>query len=107
MANGRWQAGRVVAVLVVNDDPAIRSLLREMLQEEGYVVETAEDGQQALSMLRRLPVPLVMVLDDIMPVMDGSKLLEAIAAEPTVAKRIACVYQTSRPESFSPRSCNC
>lgn len=102
MVNGRWQASRVVTVLVVNDEPAIRSMLREVLEDEGFVAETAEDGQQGLAMLRRSLVPRVLVLDDTMPVMGGPEVLDALTADPALAKRTTCVYLTSRPESFSP-----
>lgn len=86
MVNGRWRASRVVTVLVVNDDLAIRSLLGEVLEGEGFVVETAEDGQQWLAALRRSRVPQVLVLDDTMPVMGGPEVLDALHADPALAK---------------------
>jgi two-component system response regulator MprA len=42
-------------VLVVEDDPTIRSVLAEVLRDEGYGVETAPDGAAALEVVRRWP----------------------------------------------------
>jgi CheY-like chemotaxis protein len=57
-------------VLVAEDDPAIRHLLTEAFEEEGYEVRAAENGLAALDAVRRCP-PSVIVLDLMMPVMDG------------------------------------
>jgi CheY-like chemotaxis protein len=57
-------------VLVVEDDPAIRMMVSDALGLEGYSVETAVNGADAL---RRIPslLPAVVVLDMRMPVLDG------------------------------------
>jgi CheY-like chemotaxis protein len=65
-------------VLVVDDDVDLRHTLREVLQEEGYTVDTAANGKEALDRLRRSNPPRVMVLDLMMPVMDGWQLLEEL-----------------------------
>ncbi|HEX5342453.1 MAG TPA: EAL domain-containing protein [Duganella sp.] len=57
-------------VLVVDDDRSTRSTLRHTLQRDGFRVEEAADGQQALSLLERFQ-PDVILLDAMMPVMDG------------------------------------
>ncbi|WP_343731572.1 EAL domain-containing protein [Duganella sp.] len=57
-------------VLVVDDDRSTRSTLRHTLQRDGFRVEEASDGQQALSMLSRFQ-PDVILMDAMMPVMDG------------------------------------
>ncbi|RZT10371.1 diguanylate cyclase (GGDEF) domain-containing protein [Duganella sp. CF402] len=57
-------------VLVVDDDRSTRSTLRHTLQRDGFRVEEASDGQQALSMLTRFQ-PDVILMDAMMPVMDG------------------------------------
>ena len=57
-------------VLVVDDDRSTRSTLRYTLQREGFRVEEAENGAQALVMLRRIQ-PDVILMDAMMPVMDG------------------------------------
>ncbi|MFC7516261.1 EAL domain-containing protein [Herbaspirillum sp. GCM10030257] len=57
-------------VLVVDDDRSTRSSLRHTLQRDGFRVEEAADGAQALQMLKRMQ-PDVILMDAVMPVMDG------------------------------------
>nr|WP_229489606.1 EAL domain-containing protein [Pseudoduganella namucuonensis] len=57
-------------VLVVDDDRSTRSTLRYTLQRDGFQVEEASDGEQALAMLKRFQ-PDVILMDAVMPVMDG------------------------------------
>jgi GAF domain-containing protein/CheY-like chemotaxis protein len=61
---------RDLPVLVVDDDAAVRQLLRRMLEPEGYAVVEAENGRVALERLRDL-TPSVVLLDLMMPEMDG------------------------------------
>jgi CheY-like chemotaxis protein len=58
-------------VLVVDDNPEIRSSLEEVLGEEGYQVVGVADGQEALDYLTTREEPRVILLDLMMPVMDG------------------------------------
>jgi CheY-like chemotaxis protein/class 3 adenylate cyclase len=67
-------------MLVVDDDALSRVLLATSLEEEGYTVETAEDGQQALEMLCIQPFDVVL-LDLLMPEMDGFQVLERMKAD--------------------------
>src|SRR5919109_2640189 len=57
-------------ILVVDDDRTMRETLGEVLTDEGYDVETAADGHEALQQLRERPADLV-ILDLMMPVMDA------------------------------------
>ncbi len=61
---------RDLPVLVVDDDVAVRQLLRRILEPEGYTVVEAENGRTALERLRDFS-PSVVVLDLMMPEMDG------------------------------------
>ena len=63
-------SGKHVNVLVVDDQEAIRATLRTALDDEGFTVETAANGQEALDILERWK-PCVILLDLMMPVMDG------------------------------------
>jgi two-component system, OmpR family, response regulator MprA len=58
-------------ILVVDDERAVRESLRRALELEGYEIELAEDGAQALERLESEPEPDAMVLDVLMPRMDG------------------------------------
>ena len=63
-------SGRKVNVLVVDDQEVIRDTLQTALDDEGFTVETAANGQEALEILGRWK-PCVVLLDLMMPVMDG------------------------------------
>ena len=78
-----WQ-DRAARVLVVEDDPSIRSFLREVLAEEGYAVHTAADGAEALALVQdaRARQPDVILLDTLMPRLDGWGFLRAYRALP-------------------------
>lgn len=59
-------------ILVVDDDLGIRDFLSQLLEEEGYNVRTASNGQEAMTHLRQsVPPPCLVFLDLTMPVMDG------------------------------------
>jgi two-component system, OmpR family, response regulator MprA len=60
-----------VKILVVDDERAVRESLRRALELEGYEIDLAEDGAQALERLESEPEPDAMVLDVLMPRVDG------------------------------------
>jgi two-component system response regulator MprA len=60
-----------VKILVVDDERAVRESLRRALELEGYEIELAEDGSRALERLEAEPEPDAMVLDILMPGVDG------------------------------------
>ncbi len=64
-------------ILVVDDEESIRFLYREELEEEGYRVITAADGEEALRKVRR-DKPDLITLDIRMPGMDGIEVLHRI-----------------------------
>jgi two-component system, sensor histidine kinase ChiS len=68
------------SLLVVDDIEANRVLLSGRLERQGYRVATAENGQQALEMLRADPFDLVL-LDIMMPIMDGYEVLQRLKAD--------------------------
>src|SRR4051794_39854186 len=67
-------------ILVVDDSPLICNLLRQILERDGYEVETADGGQSALEALRARPFHLL-ITDLRMPDMDGHDLLRTVRAE--------------------------
>ena len=62
------------SILVVDDEEEIRDLLRRILEEEGYQVLTAENGKQAIALLKTAPVKL-MVTDLAMPEQEGMETI--------------------------------
>lgn len=73
-------ADRPARVLVVDDDPFTRDILRRFLDEKEFEVETAIDGERALAAIRSFE-PDIVLLDIRMPVMDGIECLQHIADE--------------------------
>jgi len=69
------------SVLLVEDDAEVRSSVAEILELEGFAVDTAIHGQQALDKLRAGAAPCVLLLDLMMPVMNGLELLEHLHKE--------------------------
>ncbi len=75
------QNGRSRSVLVVDDDPNIRSLLQQELTEAGYPVRLAEDGRKALALIRE-EIPGLVILDVMMPEMNGFDVAAVLRNDP-------------------------
>ncbi|HEX3660326.1 MAG TPA: GAF domain-containing protein [Acidobacteriaceae bacterium] len=75
------QNGHSKSVLVVDDDPNIRSLLQQELTEAGYGVRLAEDGRQALALIRE-ETPGLVILDVMMPEMNGFDVAAVLKNDP-------------------------
>lgn len=77
-------------ILIVEDDASVRDSLVCILSDEGHAVVTARNGQEALTYLQNHPAPRLILLDLMMPVMDGSTFraeqvkIPALASIPTV-----------------------
>ena len=71
-------------VLVVDDELFLRIMLRDALEEAGYTVVLAEDGQAALARAKA-ESPDCIVLDIMMPGLDGYETCAALKAEPSLA----------------------
>lgn len=93
----RMKGGSVKRILVVDDDPGLRDLLTEVLQEQ-YIVSTASNGAAALDAMRHCP-PDAVVLDMMMPVMDGWTFLRACRRPPQRADVLVMVV------SAEPTAC--
>jgi CheY-like chemotaxis protein len=74
-----------VDVLIVEDDGAIRDALAEILQDEGYRVAGASNGAEAMAYLRHAPRPCLILLDLMMPVMDGWQFRAVQQRDPGLA----------------------
>jgi PAS domain S-box-containing protein len=71
-------------VLVIDDDPNVRDLVRRTVEKEGFRVRYASGGEEGLSLARRLR-PDVITLDVMMPRMDGWSVLAALKSDPELA----------------------
>lgn len=72
-------------VLVVEDDRDIRESLKLVLEMEGFHVSAATNGREALDMLERLDRPCVILLDLMMPVMNGWEFLQHMQSDTVIA----------------------
>jgi signal transduction histidine kinase len=90
-------------ILVVDDEMINRVVLSTNLRESGYIVETAEDGQQALEMLGAQPFDVVL-LDLIMPRMDGYQVLAQMRDDDAL-RRIPVIVISSADEIESIVRC--
>jgi len=100
----------VAKVLVVDDDRSTRSTLRHTLQRDGFKVEEASDGSQALLMLKRMR-PDVILMDAVMPVMDGFTACSLIQEMPRgrsipVLMITALEDNTSVERAFAAGACD-
>lgn len=75
---------RHARVLVVDDEPMVRETLGQVLSDEGYLVDLAVDGESALERVRAAR-PDAILLDLMMPGMNGRQFLAALRAEPSYA----------------------
>lgn len=74
-------------VLVVDDEPGMRHALSEAIGADGHAVVTAADGAEALERLRYAQhLPCAILIDMLMPRMDGRQLAAAIRADPAWSK---------------------
>jgi CheY-like chemotaxis protein len=83
-------------VLIVDDERDLREILREAFQDEGFAVEVACDGAEAMQRLARLPKPIAVILDIAMPVMDGNQVWSAMQRDPELAA-VPVIVTTSDP----------
>lgn len=87
MTEAHPQASDVPAapcVLVVDDDPAIRELLTDLLRAEGYRVIEAVNGAEAVDAARGF-LPAVVLIDLMMPVMSGAEATHILKSDPSTA----------------------
>jgi CheY-like chemotaxis protein len=79
-------------MLVAEDDASIRLTLDFLLSDEGFEIHEARDGEEAVAMAQQL-VPDILLLDGVMPKMDGRQVLDALRSDEHT-KRIPVVVLT-------------
>jgi CheY-like chemotaxis protein len=87
-----------VVALVVDDSMLIRHTVCRFLEERGFAVESATNGQEALEVLKRVR-PDIIITDIQMPKMNGSELITAVKKQPALAG-IPIVIVAGRQSGF-------
>lgn len=83
-------------ILIVEDDPDIQESLADALSSEGYSVTQAKNGREGLDLLRHLGLPCLILLDMMMPVMDGQEFLQHMRADPVTSESTVLVITANR-----------
>jgi CheY-like chemotaxis protein len=85
-------------VLVVDDDATIRRLLQITLETEGFTVTTAGDGIEGLRMAQEVPRPDLVLLDIMMPGMDGLQVCHTLKNDPAT-RELPVVLLSAKAQS--------
>lgn len=86
-------------ILIIDDEEDIRELLSYNLKKEGFIVESAKNGETGLSILTTFK-PALVLLDVMMPGMDGIEVCEAIRSKDGFQNTLVC-FLTARNEDYS------
>lgn len=89
----------MVSILIIDDEEDIRELLKYNLKKEGYLVEVAENGEIGLALMKELKPDLI-ILDVMMPGMDGIEVCDSIRSTPGFNQTLIC-FLTARNEDYS------
>ena len=92
-------------ILVVEDEPEIRNSLKEFLELEGYSVSIASNGNEALKLLGYIKKPAVILMDLMMPEMNGWELSDQLAKIECLSD-IPIIALTAFPRSARTVRCN-
>jgi two-component system chemotaxis response regulator CheY len=88
-------------VLVVEDDDDLRDVVVQTLERNGFAVAGARDGQEALELLAKGPLPNLILLDLMMPRMSGYELLDHLANESMMTRpRVLVLTAGLEPRTF-------
>lgn len=82
-------------ILIVDDEPEFAKLIKTRLTAEGYLVDTAEDGQQGLDKVKACPD--LVILDVMMPNLGGIEFAKIIKESPQTAK-IPIIFLTAKED---------
>ena len=85
MSRTKKEKERAGTILIVDDEPTIREVLWSLLTDEGYLLDSAENGYDGYEKARKL-IPDLILLDVTMPVMDGFEACRKIRTEPPLAQ---------------------
>ncbi len=86
----------VHTVLLIEDEEELREVMRDALEDEGYTVVAAREGQEALDAVHGIEHVCLVLLDLLMPGMNGWDFIEAVKTRPDFA-HVPVVVHTSAP----------
>jgi len=90
-------------ILIIEDEQDIRSSLQEVLESEGYTIFQASNGREGLELLRSIEPPHLILLDLMMPVMDGEDFLTSFQNISAYARiPVIMLSATRKPQSPIP-----
>lgn len=92
----------MVKIAIVEDDPVIRQMYRMKFEADGFEVETAENGEEGIELVKKFS-PNIVLLDISMPVMTGDEALAKIRSEEW-GKNIPVMILTNLGEEEAPKS---
>ena len=91
----------MTSILIVEDDPDLVALARRWLEREGYAVQHAGDGKAGLAALAADPLPNLVLLDVMLPKLDGFEVLRRIRGDArTKALPVVMVTSFSRDKDM-------
>ena len=98
----RWGHPLATTILFVDDDDFIRGAYGDLLRDEGYSVVEAADGCQALEAAEAIPGEMLLVLDELMPCMRGSEVLERLDRRTDASRfRVVIISGSGNPEVYA------
>ncbi len=97
------RARRASRVLVVDDDPEVRTILCDALSDEGYLADQATDGADALRHIASQIHPDLILMDLRMPVMDGYQFLERRLLDQTLQQIPVIVVSATVDREIDPK----
>jgi CheY-like chemotaxis protein len=89
-------------ILVVDDDEGIRETLNLLLEDIGYQTSEAQDGIQALEMLRTASPGVIVILDYAMPRLNAMGVLQEVARDANLARHHGYIMITARRDVSDP-----
>ena len=101
----RQPCGHDPMILLVEDDEDIRETLSEILRSEGFDIEAVANGQEAMVFLNRRH-PCIILLDLMMPVMNGWQVIDAIRRDPLLQNVPFCIL-SAIADSAAPGDAEC
>jgi Response regulators consisting of a CheY-like receiver domain and a winged-helix DNA-binding domain len=87
----------MTSILIVEDHPTMRDAMRLVLEEDGYEVEEATDGEAGIAAVRTRP-PDIVLLDLNIPVASGAQVLETLKADPSTAAVLVVIVTAAGEE---------